>query len=78
MLKKQQWVFIVNITPPSVIDNVLDVKNKKTVCFKRYYHSKTGRYVVQYRTTATCCECLDSMQKYNDKRKHELQQEKEE
>ena len=27
------------------------------MCFKRYYHSKTGRYVMQYRTTATCCEC---------------------
>jgi len=47
-------------------------KFKNSICFKRYYLSKTGRYVMQYRYTVTCCECLDEMKKYNDKRKNEL------
>ena len=47
-------------------------KFKNSLCFKRYYLSKTSRYVMQYRYTFTCCECLDGMKKYNDKRKHEL------
>ena len=42
---------------------------KNLVCFKRYYHNKTGRYLMQYRYTLTCCECLDRMKAYNDKRK---------
>ena len=42
---------------------------KNLVHFKRYYHCKTGRYLMQYRTTATCCKCLDGMKQYNDKRK---------
>ena len=45
---------------------------KNLVYFKRYYHSKTNRYLMQYRTMVTCCECLDSMKAYNDKRKSEL------
>ena len=44
-------------------------KFKNLVHFKRYYYCKTGRYLMQYRTTVTCCECLDSMKAYNDKRK---------
>ena len=53
--------------------NVLDVKKfKNSICFKRYYLSKTSRYAMQYRYTFTCCECLDGMKKYNDKRKNEL------
>ena len=47
-------------------------KYKNLMCFKRYYLSKTSRYVMQYRYTVTCCECLDGMKKYNDKRKSEL------
>ena len=47
-------------------------KFKNSLGFKRYYLSKTSRYVMQYRYTFTCCECLDGMKKYNDKRKHEL------
>ena len=42
---------------------------KNSVCFKRYYRSKTSRYIIQYRYTVTCCECLDSMKAYNAKRK---------
>ena len=45
---------------------------KNLVHFKRYYHCKTGRYLMQYRYTVTCCECLDGMKKYNDRRKCEL------
>ena len=45
---------------------------KNLVHFKRYYYCKTGRYLMQYRTTVTCCECLDSMKAYNDKRKIDL------
>ena len=45
---------------------------KNSICVKRYYHSKTNRYLIQCRTTVTCCECLDSMKAYNDKRKSEL------
>ena len=30
---------------------------------------KRGKYLMQYRTTVTCCECLDGMKAYNDKRK---------
>ena len=45
---------------------------KNLVHFKRYYYCKTGRYLMQCRTTVTCCECLDGMKKYNDKRKREL------
>ena len=47
-------------------------KFKNLVYFKRYYYCKTGRYLSQYRTTVTCCECLDGMKKYNDKRKNVL------
>ena len=54
--------------------NVLDrcKKFKSSICFKRYYFSKTSRSVMQYRYTVTCCECLDGMKQYNDKRKSEL------
>ena len=45
---------------------------KNLVHFKRYYYCKTGKYLMQYRPTTTCCECLDGMKKYNDKRKSEL------
>ena len=45
---------------------------KNSICFKRYCLSKTSRYVMQYRYTVTCCECLDGMKRYNDKRKNEL------
>ena len=45
---------------------------KNLVHFTRYYYCKTGRYLMQYRTTVTCCECLDGMKAYNDKRKSEL------
>ena len=44
-------------------------KFTNSICFKRYYLSKTSRYVMQYRYTVTCCECLDGMKQYNDKRK---------
>ena len=44
-------------------------KLKNLLHFKRYYHCKTSRYLMQCRTTVTCCECLDSMKAYNDKRK---------
>ena len=47
-------------------------KFKSSICFKRFYLSKTSRYVMQYRYTVTCCECLDGMKQYNDKRKNEL------
>ena len=47
-------------------------KFKSSICFKRYYLSKTSRYVIQYRYTVTCGECLASMKQYNDKRKNEL------
>ena len=47
-------------------------KYRNSMCFKRYYRSKTSRYIMQYRYTVTCCECLDGMKKYNDKRKSEL------
>ena len=47
-------------------------KIKNSICFKRCYLSKTSRYVMQYRYTVTCCECLDGMKQYNDKRKNEL------
>ena len=47
-------------------------KIENSICFKRYYHSKTSRYLIQCRKTVTCCECLDSMKAYNDKRKSEL------
>ena len=38
--------------------------------FKRYDQCKTGRYLMQYRTTVTCCECLDRMKKFNDRGKN--------
>ena len=38
-------------------------KFKNSICFKRYYFSKTSRYVMQYRYTVTFCECLDEMKK---------------
>ena len=47
-------------------------KFENSICFKRYYLRKTSRYVMQYRYTVTCCECLDGMKQYNDKRKSEL------
>ena len=48
-------------------------KLKNLVYFKRYYYyCKTSRYLVQYRTRVTCCECLDTMTEYNNKRKSEL------
>ena len=47
-------------------------KIKNSICFKKYYMSKTSRYVMQCRTTVTCCECFDSMKAYNDKRKNDL------
>ena len=48
-------------------------KLKNLVFFRRYYHSKTGRYIRQYRTTATCCECLDTIRENNNKRKSKLE-----
>ena len=47
-------------------------KYKNPMCFKRYYLSKTSRYVMQYRYTVTCCECLDGMKQYNNTRKNDL------
>ena len=47
-------------------------KFKNSICFKRYYISKTSRYVMQCRTTVSCCECLDSMKAYNDKHENDL------
>ena len=66
-------VLIMKIVNLIVKGNVSDVKKyKNSMCFKRYYRSKTSRYIMQYRYTVTCCECLDGMKKYNDKRKSEL------
>ena len=42
---------------------------KNLVHFKRYSYFKKGRYLMQYRTTVTCCECLDAMREYNNTRK---------
>ena len=47
-------------------------KLRNQICFKRYYISKTSRYLMQCRTPVTCCECLDGMKAYNDKRKRAL------
>ena len=47
-------------------------KFKNSICFKRYFLSKTSRYLIQCRNTVTCSECLDGMKQYNDKRKNEL------
>ena len=55
MLIKEPWILILSIALLIVIGDVVDEKNLK------YYQSKTGRYLMQSRTTATCCECLDSM-----------------
>ena len=42
---------------------------KNSICFKRCYYTKTGRYVMQYRSTATCCERFDSMKNTTINRK---------
>ena len=59
--------------PPHCDQQCVRCKKLKNLgYFKRYYHSKTGRHLInlmQYRTTATCCECLDGMKVYNDERK---------
>ena len=53
--------------------SVLDAKTGRIQCIsKDIIIVKRGRYLMQYRTTVTCCECLDGMKKYNDKRKSEL------
>ena len=44
-------------------------KLNNLVYLKRSSHSKTGRNIMQYRATFTCCEFLDGMKVYNDKRK---------
>ena len=49
---------------------------KNLVYFQRYYHAEGGRYLMQYKHTVTCCECLDAMREYNNKRK-KLEQGKE-